>query len=170
MGMQLAGKQLGIIGLGATGQALRRAAEGLGMRVVGLRSTSGRQELEALLRSSHVISIHCPVTPATQGLLGPNEFGLMREGVLLLNLARGEIIQRQALEDALDGGKLGGVGLDVHWAEPADPTDPLYSNPKVLALPHNGVCCEEVYDSYAELLVDNIVRVRQGRPLRNQLA
>ncbi len=75
----------------------------------------------------------------------------------------------QALLDALESGKLGGAGLDVHWEEPADPADPLYQHPNVQATPHTGVCTHDVIDAYAALLVENIVRRREGRELVHRL-
>lgn len=75
----------------------------------------------------------------------------------------------QALLEALESGKLGGAGLDVHWEEPADPTDRLYQHPNVQATPHTGVCTHDVIDAYAALLVENIVRRREGRELLRRL-
>lgn len=75
----------------------------------------------------------------------------------------------QELLEALESGKLGGAGLDVHWEEPADPSDPLYQHPNVQATPHTGVCTHDVIDAYAALLADNIVRRREGRELVHRL-
>jgi len=113
--------------------------------------------------------VHCPLTPATRGLLGRTEFRLMQRGVLLINCARGDVIDKQALVGALDSGVLAGVGLDVHWVEPADPHEPLYRHPKVLALPHMGTITHEVYTRFAQILCENIVRRREGRELLKRL-
>ena len=75
----------------------------------------------------------------------------------------------QALTEAVYAGKLGGVGLDVHWTEPADPQNSLYQHPCVMAFPHTGISTHEVVDTYIDLLVENIVRRREGRELINQL-
>ena len=145
VGMELSGKRLGIIGMGNIGRRLERvAAAGLGMHVIGITSGSSRGELEQLLGSCHVVSIHCPLDERTRGLIGEVELGLMLPGSLLINCARGDVIDKGALLRALEAGRLGGVGLDVHWVEPADPTDPLYQHPKVLALPHMGTITHEV--------------------------
>ncbi|KAF8058046.1 gyaR [Scenedesmus sp. PABB004] len=163
IGSELHGKTLGIVGLGRVGRRLQAAAEGLGMRVLATRSGSGRAELEALLRAADVVSLHTQLTAQTQGLIGAAELALMKPRAVLVNTARGPVIDRAALLDALDDGHLGGVGLDVHWVEPADPDDRLYRHPKVLALPHTGAATHEFYRSVAKVLVHNITAVRDGR-------
>jgi phosphoglycerate dehydrogenase-like enzyme len=76
----------------------------------------------------------------------------------------------QALLDALESGHVGGAGLDVHWVEPADPSEPIYQHPNVIATPHTGTSSVEMIDIYAEYIIENIAAVREGRPLRNQLS
>ncbi|GIL88112.1 hypothetical protein Vretimale_13972 [Volvox reticuliferus] len=169
VGQELHGKTLGIVGMGKVGKCLAAAAQGLGMKVMGVTSRSTRPELEQLLRSSHVVSLHCPLTSSTQGLIGPTELELMRKDAILINAARGSVVQREALWAALQAGSLAGVGLDTHWVEPAPRDDPLYSHPAVLALPHLGSISAEVYDRFAEVLAENIVRVREGRELLHRL-
>ncbi|GIL67012.1 hypothetical protein Vafri_20406 [Volvox africanus] len=169
VGQELHGKTLGIVGMGRVGKCLAAAAQGLGMKVMGVTSRSTRPELEQLLRSSHVVSLHCPLTPSTRGLIGPAELELMRKDAILINAARGSVVQREALWAAVQARRLGGVGLDTHWVEPAPRDDPLYSHPAVLALPHLGSISAEVYDRFAEVLAENIVRVREGRELLHRL-
>ncbi|KAK9822208.1 hypothetical protein WJX81_005892 [Elliptochloris bilobata] len=165
LGMQLAGKTLGIVGMGAIGVRLAKAAQaGLGMHVIGLTSRSTPGDLANLLGSADVVSLHCPLTLATHGLLGATELRAMKRGALLVNYGRGELIDKQALVDALRDGHLGGAGLDVFWEEPADPDDELFSLPNVIALPHTGVCTHEVMQSYAALLSENIERCPAGAP------
>ncbi|KAG1660833.1 hypothetical protein FOA52_008944 [Chlamydomonas sp. UWO 241] len=169
VGMELCGKQLGIVGMGRVGEALGRVATGLGMTVFGVSSASSRGELESLLTVSHVVSLHCPLNARTTGLIGRTELSLMRPGALLINCARGAVIDKEALCEALDAGLLGGVGLDVHWVEPADPEEPLYQHKRVLALPHTGTITHEVCERFAQVLFENILRRRDGRPPLNQL-
>ena len=127
LGCQLGGRTLGVVGIsGAIGSRVARVATALGMQVVGVRSTSSRAELEHLLQSSHVVTLHVPLTPATRHLIGRAELALMRRDALLINTSRADVIDRDALEWALGQGWLRGVGLDVHWVEPADPSEPLY--------------------------------------------
>lgn len=139
------------------------------LQVVGVSSSSTRHELAELLRASDVVSIHCPVTPATKGMIGAHELALMKPRALLLNSARGDIIDKSALINVLDQGHLGGVGLDVHWVEPADPHEALYRHRRVLALPHMGSATEEVYARFASILCENIVRRKEGRELIHRL-
>lgn len=93
----------------------------------------------------------------------------MQPGAILINCARGSVVDKQALLEALLSGKLGGVGLDTHWVEPAPVNDALYSHPNVLALPHLGSISAEVYERFASILCENIVRVREGRELLHRL-
>ncbi|KAK9824775.1 hypothetical protein WJX74_007834 [Apatococcus lobatus] len=169
LGMQLRGKTLGIIGMGAIGKEVARIAGGLGMHVLAVNSRSSTDELDALLQESHAISLHCPHTPATAGLIGERAFRLMRPGAILLNFARGEIIDKKALISALDRKQLWGVGLDAHWVEPADPSDPVYHYHNVIATPHAGAGSQEVFEAMADTTVDNIVRLKEGRPLLNRI-
>jgi phosphoglycerate dehydrogenase-like enzyme len=85
-----------------------------------------RQELEALLQQADVVSLHCHLNDATRGLIGAPELALMKAGAVLINTARGHIVDKAALLAALQAGRLGAVGLDVGWAEPDDPQEPLY--------------------------------------------
>ncbi|KAG2444479.1 hypothetical protein HXX76_001229 [Chlamydomonas incerta] len=169
VGGELHGKTLGVVGMGKIGSCLAEAARGLGMQVVGVTSRTSRAELEALLAAAHVVSLHCPLSPATQGLIGRAELALMRPGALLVNCARGSVVDREALWEALQSGRLGGVGLDTHWVEPAPRDDPLYAHPRVLALPHLGSISAEVYDRFASILCENITRAREGRELLHRL-
>jgi phosphoglycerate dehydrogenase-like enzyme len=93
----------------------------------------------------------------------------MRPGVLVVNCARGGVIDRAALVEALARGRLGGVGLDVHWAEPPDPADPLYADPRVVALPHLAGSTEEAFGRIADVVVDNLGRIERGEPVRHRV-
>ena len=168
-GEELHGKTLGVIGRGKVGNCLAAACQALGMRVLGTNSSSTRAELEELLKEADVISLHAHLTPETTGLIGAAELDMMKPTAVLINTARGPLIDKAALLEALDKGHLGGVGLDVHWVEPADPNEPLYQNSKVLALPHSGAATEGFYQRVAGVLCENIVRVREGRELLHQL-
>jgi phosphoglycerate dehydrogenase-like enzyme len=162
LGFELAGKTLGIVGLGRSGTALARAAEGLGMRVVSVGSASGPDDFARLLAGADVVSVHCPLTPATRGLFGDDAFARMKPGALLVNCARGAIIDRGALERALAAGRLGGVGLDTYWAEPWDPDDPLFARDDVVTLPHTAGSTAESFARIAAVVADNVARVMRG--------
>lgn len=169
VGTELRGKTLGLVGMGRVGSCLAASARGLGMEVVSVSSKSSREDLEGLLAGSDVVSIHVQSNESTRGMIGARELALMKPRALLINTARGDIIDDTALLEALEAGRLGGVGLDVHTVEPADPGAPLYRHPKVLATPHTGAATEEVYERLSELLRDNIVAAREGTALQHRL-
>lgn len=170
LGRELRGRVLGIVGLGRSGSALARRAEALGMEVVAVRSSSTRAELDALLARADVVSLHCPLSAATRGLLDDAAFARMKPGALLVNCARAAIVDRGALERALAAGRLGGVALDVHWSEPWDPADPLYAREEVLALPHLGSSTEEAFAALADIVADNVARIMRGEAPLHRVA
>ena len=126
------------------------------MRVRGTNSRSTRAEFEALLAESDFLSINCALNDSTRHLLGDKEFGLMKDGAILINCARADIVDRVALETALDGGRLRGVGLDVHWDEPCDAGDSLLLRPNVIGTPHLGASTQQFFDNVSELLRVNV--------------
>ena len=132
------------------------------MSVSWIRSSSSRKEFYELLRSSDVISIHCPLTDRTRGLFDPAAFAEMKKGAILVNCARGGIVDRKALESALARGKLGGVGLDVFWDEPWNPADRLFHFANVEVLPHVGGSTREAFSRIAQVVCDNVTRVMSG--------
>lgn len=143
---EIQGKTWGIIGLGEIGQAVARIAGAFGARVV-YHSTSGadrsaawpRLDLEELLKTSDIVSIHSPLNEKTLGLIGTDQLGLMKKTALLLNLGRGGIVDEQALAQALDDGQLGGAALDVMRPEPPAADNPLFrlKHPeRLLVTPH----------------------------------
>jgi glycerate dehydrogenase len=140
---ELAGRTLGIVGWGELGRAVAKPAEAFGMRVVvanraGNPSEPGRLDLGQLLAESDVVSLHCPLTPLTRHMIGAREFTLMKPDALLINTARGGLIDGQALADALKSGRLGGAGIDVLPQEPPVDGDPLLDPaiPNLLLTPH----------------------------------
>jgi len=143
-GKHLGGRTLGLIGYGEIARLMVPKARGFGMDVIAHRrhpqpDTDGVPQvgLDQLLRTADFISVHVPLTPATRGLLGPREFGLMRDGVVLVNTARGAVVDEPALYQALLAGRVAACGLDVFEREP--PGDaPLLALPNVVASPHNG--------------------------------
>lgn len=164
IGIELAGRTLGIVGLGRTGAALATRARALGMEVIALRRDA--PDRAAFFAACHAVSLHCPLTPQTRGLLDAAAFAALRPGALVVNCARGGVIDRAALTAALASGRLGGVGLDVHWDEPADPADPLYADPRVIAMPHAAGSTEEAFGRIADVVADNVGRLARGEPLR----
>ena len=148
-GTELGGRTLGIVGLGATGRALARAVRGLGMQVIGLRKRAvaddpdvswvgGAGDLDALLARADFVSLHVPASPATRGLIDARRLAVMKPSAYLINVGRGELVDRPALLEALTQRRIAGAGLDVFWQEPPDPTDPLFAMDNVIATPHVG--------------------------------
>ena len=170
LGVELTGKVLGVVGLGRSGAALAERARALGMTVIALGRGATAAERAAFFAGADAISLHCPLTPETRGLVDAAALAAMRPGALLVNVCRGGVIDRPALVAALADGRLGGVGLDVHWEEPADPADPLYADPRVLALPHVGGSTVEAFTRITDVIVDNLARLTRGEPLRNRVA
>jgi phosphoglycerate dehydrogenase-like enzyme len=142
------------------------------MTVRALRRGASEAERATFFAACDAISIHCPLTPETRGLVDARAFAAMRDGALLINVARGGVIDRAALVDALASGRLGGVGLDVHWSEPPnveDPDDPIYRDPRVVALPHVAGSTVEAFTRIADVVVGNIGRLERGEPLLHRV-
>lgn len=142
VGLELRGQRLGVVGLGATGAELCRLAGAVGMEVVGhdpyLAPPDGVESasFDDLLRRSHVVSLHVPLVPATRNLVGSAELRLMPAGAILVNAARGGVVDETALAEALRSGALGGAALDVRAQEPPALDDPLSALDNVLLTPH----------------------------------
>ncbi|WP_429233124.1 D-2-hydroxyacid dehydrogenase [Aeromonas salmonicida] len=170
--MDLHGKQLGIIGKGTLGQALGERAQGMGMIVryaqsqIGASHDEDRQPLDALLQSSDVVSLHCPLTPYTRHLIGERELALMKPGALLINVGRGGLVDEAALLKALANGRLGGAGFDVASVEPPPQDHPLMQAlqyPNFILTPHVAWASEESMQRLADQLIDNINAFAEGR-------
>ncbi len=142
VGMELAGKRLGILGYGRIGAELARRALAMGMEVVGYRRTPQRLpygqwvSLEELLSTSDVISIHLPGGPQTRHFVNAERIRSMKPGVVLVNTARGSVLDAEALYAALEEGQVAGAGLDVLDPEPPPPDHPLLQHPRVVLTPH----------------------------------
>jgi glyoxylate reductase len=169
LGVDVHGATLGIIGLGKIGRAVLRRSEGFGMRVIHHNRRSGLS-LDTVLAESDFVSIHCPLTEETRGLIGERELGLMKPTAILVNTARGEIVDTGALTRALVEGRLGGAALDVTDPEPLSADDPLLRVPNVTVLPHIGSASKATRESMADLAVDNLLAALAGRPMPHQVA
>jgi phosphoglycerate dehydrogenase-like enzyme len=168
-GIELAGLTLGIVGLGRIGKRLAAAAEALGMDVVSTGSASTTPDFHDLLARSDFVSIHCPQNETTRDLFSHAAFERMKPGAFLINTARAGIVNRAALEAALDSGRLGGAGLDVYWQEPWDPIEPLFGRDNVVTLPHVGGATTAAYARVAAIVADNTGRVMRGEELRHRI-
>jgi len=167
LGRDVHGATLGIVGAGAIGQAVARRAEGFGMRVLlnGRTPADGRVSLEELLRESDYVSVHCPLTDETRGLIDERALRAMRETAILVNTARGEIVDGRALQRALEDGWIAGAGLDVTDPEPLPADDPLLAAPNLTVVPHIGSATHATREAMAALAVDNLLAALGGRPM-----
>ena len=160
LGLELSGKTLGILGYGRIGRAVARRAEGFGMRVL-FTSRGGGVPFDALLEQSDVLSIHCPLTPQTRGLFDAQRLLQMKRGALLINTARGPIVDEAALAAALAAGHLGGAALDVYQREPSvHPA--LLGRSDVVLLPHLGSATRETRQRMAEVALAQVELVLRG--------
>lgn len=173
VGTQLAGKTLGVIGLGRIGREVARRAVGLDMKVIGfdpffapdfagklgIETTS---DLASLLPKVDFLTVHTPLSPETTNLIGANEIARMKKGARLLNCARGGIINENALADALKSGQLAGAALDVFVEEPPPADHPLLKLPNIVHTPHLGASTTEAQETVAleagQLLIDFLTK------------
>lgn len=164
-GKELTGKTLGIIGFGRIGKRLAEICRmGFDMQIRSVRSTSSREEFESLLRESDVISIHTPLTETTQRMLGKNEFALMKPGTVLVNTARANVIDPDALLEAVSSERIA-VGLDVLPEEPLPPTHPLLQHPNVIVSQHIAAHTEEANKRLSHTIIENIMAYLNGSPV-----
>ncbi len=175
MGHSLEGRTLGIVGMGRIGRAVRDMATAFGMRVVyhnrtplspDLAGQTAYLPLDDLLAASDAVTLHCPLTPATQGLLSAARIAHMKRGAMLINTARGAVVDTTALLEALTSGHLSGAGLDVYPDEPHIPA-PLLTLEQVVLTPHIGTNTYEARKAMAARAAQNILDVLDGgRPAR----
>ena len=154
LGTELRGRSLGIVGLGRIGGEVAIRARAFGMSLCAydpyvtderfeMLRVSRSKTLEDLLKASDVVTVHTPLNPETTGIIGVDEIGVLKRGSIVVNMARGGIVEEKALTDALESGFLGGAILDVYTQEPLDPASPLRTLPNVVLTPHLGASTEE---------------------------
>lgn len=164
-GIELAGKTLGIIGYGKIGRRVAEIAHnGFGMKIVHTDSKSTRDEFDALLTGSDFISIHAPLNDRTRGLIGQRELGLMKQGVVLVNTARGAILDESELFKNLQSHKVFAAGLDVLSQEPMDVSNPLFTLDNVVVSPHIGFNTEEAKVRQSLMVLENVRAFIAGKP------
>ena len=167
--MELAGKTLGIIGYGRIGQAVGALARAFGMEVLAYhprRSLSGEPyvELDTLLERSDILSLHCPLFPETQHLINRETIAKMKDGAMLINTARGALVEESALAQALNAGKLRGAAVDVVSQEPMAPDNPLLSCKNCIITPHIAWAPVESRQRLLDCVVENIRSYLAGHP------
>jgi glyoxylate reductase len=171
LGRDLHGATLGVVGLGAIGRALAARGRALGMRVLGWsrsrRAVAGVEAvaLEELLARSDFVSVHLALTPETRGLLDARGLARMRRGAILVNTARGGIVDEAALAAALCEGRLAAAALDVFEREPLPLSSPLLAAPNLILTPHIGSASVATRARMADLAVENLLAGLAGRPM-----
>lgn len=178
--VELAGKTLGIVGFGAIGRGVAKAAEGFGMNVI-IAARPGaagpcppdRFPMDELLKQADVVTLHCPLTPETKGLIDARALGLMKPGAFLINAARGGIVDEAALVDALRAGRLAGAATDVLAAEPPAAGQPLIAASRemdnLIITPHTAWAAVEARQRLINEIAENVAAFESGDE-RNRVA
>ena len=167
LGAAVFGATLGIVGFGRIGRAVARRASGFDMTVV--HTGAGGDSFETLLERSDFVSLHCPLTPETYHLIDAAALARMKPTAILINTARGPIVDQSALRDALIAGEIAGAALDVTDPEPLAADDPLFDAPNLIVAPHIGSATRDAREQMAELAVDNLLAALDGRPMPHQV-
>jgi D-2-hydroxyacid dehydrogenase (NADP+) len=177
----LAGRKMTILGFGTIGQEVARRAHAFGMRVTGIRRRPdqpvpayvdqivGVAQLDDALREADVLVISAPFVHETDRLIRAEHLALMNRGAILINVARGKIVDEAALLSALESGQLHGAMLDVFEREPLDPSSPLWTLPNVIISPHSSGVRPDHWDEVIDLFGENLHRFQSGEPLLNQV-
>ncbi|MBL0701442.1 MAG: 2-hydroxyacid dehydrogenase [Desulfosarcina sp.] len=181
-GKSLYGKTAGLVGLGGIGQALIKRLKAFGVHVIGIKRNNphqaqkdlglewagGPDDLDRLARLSDFLILCLPLTQESRNIINRTTFDSMKPDSFLINLSRGGLVDRGALEEALASGKIGGAGLDVFWEEPPDPDDPIFDF-NVLATPHISGSTDVSMQGIVKGVAENIRRIAKGlEPLNNK--
>jgi glyoxylate reductase len=162
VGVDVHGATLAVIGAGRIGRAVAQRATGFAMDVV---TVDLGDDLHAALRRADFVSLHTPLTPETRHLIDAEALAVMKPTAILVNTARGPIVDQDALAAALHEGRLGGAGLDVTVPEPLPPDHPLFQAPNVLIVPHVGSATTTARAAMADRAVDNLLAALDGKPM-----
>jgi phosphoglycerate dehydrogenase-like enzyme len=175
----LRGARMGIVGFGSIGHEIAKLAVPFGLRVSAVRrrpdmpsdlhgvDVYGPDRLLDVLSSSDIVVLSMPHTPDTRQIIGPGELDRMKRGALLINIARGKLVDDHALVAALRDGRLGGAALDVFTREPLEPSSPYWDLPSVIVTPHTSGAMEDYWTPLVTLFSDNLRRFEKGEPLLN---
>jgi glyoxylate reductase len=175
LGLDAYNKTLGIFGFGGIGQKVAKRAAGFDMRVIYLSRTRKPEaeqqlgaewagDLETLLKESDYVSFHCPLTDETRGVMGEAEFGLMKSTAILVNMARGPVVQPKALYDALSNKTIAGAAIDVTDPEPIPLDDPLLALDNLIVTPHIGSASAATFKAMGLMASRNIIADLNGEP------
>lgn len=171
VGFELEGKKFGIIGTGAIGMRVAKVAAAFGCEVYAYSRTVKNEEgihytdLDTLLKTCDIVSLHVPLTPSTTHLINADKLALMQPHALLINTARGPVVDTKSLADALFNHQIAGAGIDVFEVEPPVPSDhPLFSAPNVIVTPHIAFATIEALEKRAVIMLDNIKNFLSNTP------
>jgi len=178
-GEELTGKTLAIVGLGRVGREVASHGKKMDMRVIGMRRNPGdvpnvdriymRAELPAMLAEADFLVLIAPHTPDTEGMIGEHELAVMKPSAVFINIARGTLVDEDALVQALQEKRLAGAALDVFRSEPPPQDSPLWEMPNVIISPHSASTVRQENARITDLFCDNLRRYLSARPLRNVL-
>ncbi|QLD91020.1 D-2-hydroxyacid dehydrogenase [Natronomonas salina] len=176
---ELAGSTVTVVGLGAIGSAVVDRLEPFDVTTLGVRrrpekggpvdEVFGQDDLHEALSRTDFLVLCCPLTEETRGLIGESELTTLPQGAVLVNIARGEVVETDALVRSLRSGRLGGAALDVTDPEPLPDDHPLWNLDDVLVTPHSAGATPKYYERLADVVADNVGRLVEDRPLRNQV-
>jgi lactate dehydrogenase-like 2-hydroxyacid dehydrogenase len=171
LGMELHGATLGIVGMGKIGKAVAKRALGFGMNILftdlePVNDINASQvSLQELLVRSDIVTLHIPLTPETRGMINRSALSMMKPSAILVNVARGPLVDTSALLEALQNNTIAAAALDVTDPEPLPPSHPLYSIPNCLIVPHIGSATQQTRRKMAELACDNLLAGLKGERL-----
>lgn len=172
--IELSGKTMGFIGFGRIGQATAKIAQAFGLNVLAfnrsqnldmISDTCGYASLEDVLTKSDIISLHCPLTDQTQGIINNSNIAKMKDGVMIINTARGPLIVEQDLKDALETGKVAGAAIDVASVEPISADNPLLMAKNCIITPHIAWASKEARERLMNTTVENLEAYLSGGPI-----
>jgi phosphoglycerate dehydrogenase-like enzyme len=172
---EIAGRTVGLVGYGAVPRLLAPVLGAMGAKVLYTAQSAKPdaaaewRTLDDLLAESDVVSLHVSLTEKTQGLIGAQALARMKPGAILVNTARGALVDERLLADALRSGRLGAAGLDVFAEEPAGRDNPLFSLPNVVLAPHAAWLTMETLERSLAVAIENCRRLRAGTPLRHRV-
>ena len=174
-GFELHGKTFGIVGTGAIGSAVARIAKAFGCKVIAYNRSEKPElvaegitftDLDTVVQEADILSLHVPLTDATRHLIDAKRIDMMKDTAVVINTARGPVVDNEALAKALHAGKLRGAGIDVFEVEPPIPTDyPLCDAPRTVLTPHIAFASQEAFVTRAHIVMDNIVAFLKEDPV-----
>ena len=179
LGREFRGRKVGLVGFGQIGRRVATMATALGAHVTvysrtrkdAVEGVTWETDLDRLLSMVDILSLHCPLTEKTRGLIGRRELALMKSGAILVNTSRGPVVDEDALIEALTSGRLGGAGLDVFREEPTSPDNPLLKLPNVIATPHVSAMTQEALTRMGTSAASQILDfIEHGKVERDNVA